>query len=63
MVVDNFFLVLMLSDPTFVVLEAMNEIYSPSMVDTQMEVTSVGISFLEVSDSRIFTLPSRLQHG
>ena len=53
---------LMLSDPTVVVLEAMNEIFSPSLVDMQMEVTSVGISFLEVSDSRILTLPSLL-HG
>ena len=54
--VDNVLLKLVFRDPATVVLEAVNEFFSPTMVDPQMEVAGVSISFFQISYPRILPL-------
>lgn len=48
---DDYFLLVVVGDPRIVVLEAMDEVFHPSMVDAKMKEANVCISFLKVGNS------------
>ena len=53
----------MIGDPTLVMLDPVNVFFSSSSIGPTMEEFCVGISFLQVSNSRTLLLASSLQHG
>ena len=54
---------LMLCDPSTVMPKAVNEILAPSMIDSEVKETSVGISIFEIGNSRALPFPRMLEHG
>ena len=56
-------LMVMGSNPSTVVLEAVDEVLPSSMIDPKVEKTSVGISIFEVGNSRASSLPCTLNNG
>ena len=61
-VLDDGLLVIMISDPSTIVLEAVNEILSSSTIDAEMKKMGVGISNFEVGDSRTLPFSGTLKH-
>ena len=63
MTMYHLLLLVVFREPTRIVLETMNEVFSPPMVHPEMEVTGVSITLLQIGDSGVLPLPRFLKHS
>jgi hypothetical protein len=63
MALDDYFHLVVDGDPRIVVLEAMDEVFHPSMVDAKMKEANVRIFFLKVGNSRALPFTFSFKHG
>jgi hypothetical protein len=58
---QDFLLPAMIGDPPTIVLDAVNVVFSPSSVDSQVEEFCIGITFLYIRNARTLLFSSPLQ--
>jgi hypothetical protein len=61
--VDNLFLGVVLGNPSMVMFDAVNVVFSPSCVYPKVEEFSIGIAFLDICNPSALLLSRPLHHA